>query len=280
MEQWDTNSSDKNMKNLQSRLKIYWLIWLKMAEYAWAETFLNRWTNILFLIGKAIRFSISLFFLILLKNNLQQFADYTTSQVIVFFLTYQFLDTLGQIFFRGVYLFSWQVRSGELDFYLAKPINPLFRILTGKPDILDFLFIFPTTAISVWLITQLNIVMTWPNFFLYLALLLNGFLIVTGIHILVICLGVITTEVDNAIMLYRDVNNLARFPVDIYREPLRTILFFVIPVGVMNTIPAQVLLNVKPTYSLPTAFAVGFLFLFLSLRVWAWSLKKYTSAGG
>jgi ABC-2 type transport system permease protein len=261
-------------------LKKYFYIWQKIAQYALAETFLNRWTNILFMSGKILRLAISLFFLFLLHKNIQSFAGYSIDQVIVFFLTYQFLDTVAQVIYRGVYLFSWQVRSGEMDFYLAKPINPLFRILTGKPDILDALFLIPTTILSIWLVQNLHLTITPQSFLLYLVLLLNGFFIVTGLHILVICLGILTTEVDNAIMLYRDMNTLARFPVDIYKEPLRTVLFFIIPVGVMNTIPSQVLLNITPSYHIGITFAIGIGFLLISLRVWNWSVKQYTSAGG
>ncbi len=262
------------------KIKIYWLIWWKIAQYALAETFLSRWTNLLFLAGKSLRFGMLLFFLLLIEKNIRNFAGYSTNQIIMFFLTYQFLDTLAQVIYRGVYMFSWQVRSGELDFYLSKPISPLFRILTGKPDILDAIFLIPTSILSIWLALHLGLSFTLGSVLLYVALLVNGFLIITSFHILVICLGILTTEVDNAIMLYRDMNALARFPVDIYKEPFRTILFFIVPVGIMNTIPSQVVMNMKPTFALPIVFCVGIIFFAISLWVWKISIKKYTSAGG
>ena len=266
--------------NFTKSAKKYWTIWSKVASYALAETFVSRWTNFFFLFGKAVRVGISLLILFLLQQNIQQIAGYSIDQVIIFFLTYQFLDTVAQIFFRGVYLFSWQVRSGELDFYLAKPINPLFRILTGKPDILDAFFLVPTTILSFWIAANLNITVTWESFLLFVGLMINGFLILTGLHILVICLGIVTTEVDNAVMLYRDINHMARFPIDMYKEPLRTILYFIVPVGIVNTIPAQVLLNLKPGQHLLIATMMGTGFLLFSLWMWKLSVKKYTSAGG
>jgi ABC-2 type transport system permease protein len=268
------------MQKMWNRLKIYWHIWFTIAKYAYEETFLNRWTNALFFIGKAIRFGMALFFLILLHNNIQKFAGYTTDQVMIFFLTYQAIDTLSQVFFRGVYLFSWQVRSGELDFYLSKPINPLFRILTGKPDIIDAVFFLPTTVVSIWLAMQLHIHVTLTSALVYALLMINGFLISTAFHILVICLGIVTTEVDNVVMLYRDTMALARFPVDVYAEPLRGILFFLLPIGLMVTVPAQFLLNLTPSSSLVLTLLIGGGFFFLSLWIWKISLKKYTSAGG
>lgn len=262
------------------RIQTYWIVWSKIAQYGIAFTFINRGTITLLLAGKAVRFGMLLFFLLLIEKNIPNFAGYTTDQVLIFFLTYQFLDTVTQIFYRGVYRFSWQVRSGELDFYLSKPISPLFRILTGEPDILDMIFLVPTTILSIWIAMHLHLTFTLGAFLLYAVLVVNGFLIATGIHILVICLGILTTEVDNAIMLYRDINTLARFPVNIYKEPFRTLLFFIVPVGFMNTIPAQVLLHLQPSYAVPIAFAAGIGFFALSLGIWKISLKKYTSAGG
>ncbi len=262
------------------RLKIYWKIWATIASYAFQETFLNRWTNLLFLFGKMVRFGMLLVFLFLLHQNITGIAGYTMDQVIVFYLTYQFLDTFAQIIYRGVYAFSNSVRTGELDFYLSKPINPLFRILTGKPDILDVIFFFPTTIISLWIISHLQLHITPASVASYFALLINSFFIVTAFHILVVCLGVVTTEVDNAIMLYRDFTNLSRFPVNMYGEPFRTILFFVIPVGLMNTVPAQILMNRPPSISLFVTAIIGMSFFFISLKTWGWSVRHYSSAGG
>jgi ABC-2 type transport system permease protein len=265
-----------NMK----RLTIYWQIWKTIAKYSFAETFLNRWMNLLFFVGKFIRFGMLLAFLLVIQHNMKGFAGYTTNQIVVFFLTYQVIDTLSQVLYRGVYIFSSQVKSGELDFYLIKPVNALFRILTGKPDIIDAIFFVPQIGLSVWLIAHLTSSITFASFLTYLLLVVNGFLIATAFHIFVICLGVLTTEVDNAILLYRDANNLARFPIDLYREPMRTTLFFLIPVGLINTIPAQALLNLTPSYSILLTLGVGATFFALSLVAWKESLKRYTSAGG
>jgi len=262
------------------RLSIYWKIWYTIALNAFQETFLNRWVTALFLFGKALRFSMSLFFLLILQRTITGFAGYTTDQVIIFFLTYQFTDGLTQILYRGVYMFSQQVRSGELDFYLSKPLNPLFRILTGKPDIIDALFFVPTTLVSFFLVSRLHVSVTPTSFLLYCALLVNSFLIGTAFHIFVICLGVLTTEVDNAIMLYRDTTALSRFPVNMYAEPLRFAFFFIIPIGVMNTVPAQVLLQLQPSVTVLFTMLVGVGFFLLSLFAWKFSIRKYTSAGG
>ncbi len=256
----------------------YFIIWATLASSALQETFINRGTNALFLSGKVIRFAFSLLFLLLLKNNLSSFSTYTVDQVIVFYLTYQFIDTLAQVFYRGVYLFGNQIKSGDFDFSLSKPISPLFQALVGKPDINDTLFLIGTTVFSVLMASQLAITITPITFILFCILLCNSFIVATALHILVLVAGIHLTEVDGIIWLYRDVTRLGQFPVTAYIEPLRSLLLFVIPVGILFTVPVDVLLGfVSPVGALLTClFGIGL--LLCSVKIWHWSLKHYQSA--
>lgn len=261
-----------------ARLPTYWKVWKMFAFNALQETFLNRGTNALFISGKVIRLGMSLLFLWLIKTNIQDFSGYTPDQVIIFFLTYQLIDVVSQSLFRGVYLFSHQIRSGEFDFILARPINPLFRSLTGKPDINDVVFMVPTLLVSAIIIAQLNVTITLGSALVFLGLLINSLLIVTGLHILVLVVGVLTTEIDGVIWMYRDLSRLGQFPVTIYLEPVRFALFFIIPIGMMITVPAELLLNRPPSQAVAVAAAFGVGFFAVSLWAWRYSLRHYSSA--
>lgn len=259
-------------------IKTYLKVWQITASNSLQEAFINRWTNAVFMFGKFIRLFMTLLLLWLVRGQVSQLGSYNTDQMVVFFLTYQFIDTFAQIIYRGVYLFSSQVRTGEFDFLLAKPISPLFRSLTGKPDINDFFFLFPSTAISIYIISQLNLNITITSSLMFLALLINSFLIVTAFHIIVLVVGILTTEVDGVIWMYRDLTRMGQFPISIYLEPLRSVLFFLIPVGMMVTIPAEVLIGVQPSYSIGLTTTIGVASILISFSLWRWSLQKYSSA--
>lgn len=261
-----------------SSLRKYSIVWKTLALTEFQQAFIHRGTNILFLIGKFMRLGMALTFLWVIKNTVTQFAGYTTDQMVVFYLTYQLVDVVGQTFFRGVYMFSEKVRSGEFDFTLLKPMSSLFQALVGKPDVNDALFLFPIVGLSMYMLSTLDLTINLSTALWYCLLLLNSFLIVTALHILVLVVGVLTTEVDGVIWMYRDLTALGRFPVTIYGEPLRFILFFIIPTGMMVTIPAEVLLGSSPTFSIGATLLVGITTFFISLRLWNWSLKKYSSA--
>jgi ABC-2 type transport system permease protein len=263
---------------MKKRLNTYWIFWKLNAGNKLQEAFVNRWTNALFMLGKSIRFAFMLTVLFTIKNNVKQFAGYTTDEIVIFFLVYQFVDVMAQVLYRGVYVFQNKIRTGEFDFYLLKPINPLFQALTGYPDVNDAIFLIPTTIISFYLASQLNITITVTSFIVFLLLLINTFLIVTALHITVLVFGLLTNEVDGVVWLYRDFNQFGRFPVSIYQEPLKFLLFFIVPIGMMVTVPAEILLHKNATYPALLAILIGIASFCASLALWKWSLKKYSSA--
>lgn len=256
----------------------YAKIWTMAATQEYQRMLATKVSAMFFFIGKAVRFVMFLLILLLLKQNTKSLVGYSFDTVIIFFLTFNFIDTVSQMFFRGVYQVSGKIRSGELDGYLAKPINVLFRLLTGAPDLNDLLIFIPMLLFSWWYIAQSGVDVSFFHLLLYLLFLFNGFVIAMAFHIFVICFGILTTEVDNTIMLYRDLSQMGRFPVDIYREPLRWVITFVVPVGIMMNIPAQVLTGNPPVRLLIVATVIAVFFLTLSLKTWSYAVREYTSA--
>lgn len=260
------------------RFLTYFKVWLLVASDAAQVVFINRLSSLFFLIGKALRLGISLLVLLLIRSTTHAFGPYTTDQMVVFFLTYVLIDTIAQIFFRGVYSFTNLIRSGELDLLLVKPISPLFLALAGSPDINDAIFLIPTLIVVGLVFFQLHITVTLFSAVLYGLLLINSFLIVTALHIVIVATGLFTTEVDGVVWLYRDLSRFGQFPISVYNQVVRITLFFIIPIGFMITIPTQVLLGIAPSYPLILSFVVGIISLWGSYQFWLSALRQYNSA--
>ncbi len=261
-----------------TKITRYWIYWQRIAQNSLQEAYVNRATNLLFMLGKIVRLTFSLLFLLAIKNNLQLFGSYTTNQLLIFFLTYQLIDVIAQAVFRGVYAFTTKIRRGEFDFDLLKPINPLFQSLMGSPDINDVIFLIPTFGTVIYLINQANLDLTFTNIVLYLVLLGNGLLIATALHICILAFGILTMEVDGLTWLYRDFTFLGQLPVDAYKQPVRGLLSFIIPIGLMITIPARQLLGLSNPLNLLAFCTIGIIIFISSLQLWQVALKKYSSA--
>lgn len=198
-------------------------------------------------------------------------------QALFFYLTFNFIDTITQLFFREVYRFRQLVVTGDFDLVLVKPTNPLFRALAGGADPLDVLMLVPYIGALVWVAVQFGEIDA-VRLGSYLLLVINGLAIATGFHILVLALAIMTTEVDHAIMIYRDLTSMGRVPVDIYREPLRGIITFIVPVGIMMTFPAKSFFGLLSPGMVGLSLVLGAAFLFICLRLWRFALTRYASA--
>lgn len=260
----------KSMK----RFKIYFKIWLTTSRLSLESVFENRLGVILFTLGKIIRFTFFIFFLFIIHRQVAVVSGYTLPQMISFFLIFNILDLFGQLFFRGIYFFREQIISGEFDFKLIKPISPLFQSLTRHTDILDL----PLLLIALgYLLTQIGTI-SFIQMLAFALTLANGLIIITAIHIAVAALGIITTEIDHTIMIYRDISQMARVPIDLYTDSVRSVLTFVIPVAIAYTLPAKSLMGLASGLLIVQSVVIALLSLVASLWLWNFALTKYSSA--
>jgi len=255
----------------------YLHLWKKLTSNSFMSVLTTRFNALIFLLGKSLRFIFFLVFLGTLFSKTQLIAQYTALQAMFFYLTYNIVDTTTQLFFREVYRFRPMIVSGDFDLVLVKPINPLFRALAGGADPLDLFMLVPYIGALAYTAHLLRII-TITNVSVYMLLLLNGILIAAGFHILVLALAILTTEIDHAIMIYRDLTSMGRVPVEIYRDPLRSILTFVVPVGIMMTFPAKAFLGLLSFRTIAFSCFLGVAFVSVCYRVWKYSLSRYSSA--
>lgn len=260
-----------------SNFQRYFRVWLKLTGYSFMTMLTTRFSFIMFLFGKVLRFALFFGFLLFLLSRTKVLVGYNLYQVAFFVLTFNLIDTGVQLLFREVYRFRPLVVSGNFDLVLVKPFNPLFRVLAGGADVIDLFMFIPFSAGVIYLLGKLG-----PLSILHVAgyflLLINAFLIATAFHIAVLALGILTTEIDNTIMVYRDITRMGMVPIDIYKEPLRGFLTFVIPVGMMMTFPAKALMGLLSWPAILVSFLIGGLLFYLSLKFWQYAIRRYSSA--
>lgn len=252
-------------------------IWLIYTNNSFQQILSYRFTVLVFMTGKILRIALFLVFLIFLFEGSNYLAGYDRNQVIFFYLSFNLIDTLGQLFFREVYRFRPLVISGDLDLILIKPMNPLVRVLLGGTDVLDLMMLVMIFVITVWFGVA-NITTNLAYWLVYILLVLNGLVIAAAFHIFVLGLGIMSTSIDHLVMVYRDLTSILRIPVDLYIEPIRFLLTFAIPLGVMITFPPKALMGLLSINNIVISLLIAILMMYLSLKFWNYSLKQYSSA--
>jgi ABC-2 type transport system permease protein len=229
-----------------------------------------------FLVGKIFRFVFFFGFLYFLLLGTKTLAGYSGNQIIFFFLTFNIVDVMTQFLFREVYSFRPMIINGDFDLVLVKPLNALFRVLMGGADVIDLVTIPPLIFATIYVGSLLHPSVLSTLY--YVLLLMNGFLIATAFHIIVLAFAIVTLEVDHAVMIYRDLTSLGRLPVDIYKQPLQAFLTYLIPVGIMISLPAKAMMGFVGPSGILIGLLVGAIALFIAFRFWNYALTKYSSA--
>lgn len=251
-------------------------VWFKTTLMSLQSHLATKGAITMYILGKFIRFYFVLFLIMRVLRDRGGLGIYTRDEIVFFYLFFTLSDMISQIFFRGVYYFDEEVRSGQLDLRLVKPVNLLFQIMTKITDLLDL----PLLVVVIYLIFSLDLQVGPRSILGGMIISLFSFGILTFIHVLIAAVGIISGKAGSLVRIFRDVYLTGRVPVDLYPSAVKSFLFWVIPVGVAATLPAKTFLGLTSTAELTIVGAVFILFGFGCWRLWRFSLTKYSSAGG
>jgi ABC-2 type transport system permease protein len=255
----------------------YFVIWVRTAGMAMQAQLTYRLGSFGFLIGKMIRLVFFFAFVVAIFNHVDTVAGYDLTQTALFFLTYNVVDMVAQIFFRGVYGARRTVSEGDFDFYLVQPCSPLFRIVFSSVDFLDIITLLPVLVMVGVAFGRLPHA-GWERYAAYAALVVNGVALTYSVHVFVAGLTVRTQELENAIWIYRDVMFMGKFPVDVYAQSVRWALTFGVPIAVMTSFPAKAFFGLLSPAWAAYAFALSVFGLVASALYWRASVARYTSS--
>ncbi len=259
-------------------MRKYFKIWKQLTNCAVSSYLSNRLDSFCYFLGKLVRFGFFLLLIISIFRFTNELAGYSKYEVILFFLTFNLVDVLAQAFFRGIYLFREDIRKGNFDYILTKPVNPLFYSLTRLTDILDIIFLLPIIILIIYTAFKLKIVLSILNISAYIFFVVLGVLIIVGIHIVSACITIWTVEGENFIWVYREAMTVGRFPPEILSSFMQFIFTFVMPVIIIVAFPVKAFLGILSLSWMLIALFYTFIFFMGSLWLWRISLKKYSSA--
>lgn len=262
-----------------STLKAYFRVWRRLTALQFESQIANaRGAALIFIAGKLFRFFFALIMVYAVVGKTRALAGYNLEQAVLILAFFNLIQTLNQLFFRGVYMFRPKVQDGTFDFYLLNPLSELFYSLFSYTDALDVLMLIPYTLIVGWAWTSTGFSISAVSILLLFIAIIISMLFVFALHVLVISIGVRYLEVDNTIMLYRDIERMAAFPVSMYGRFGEIFLTYILPFGLMATVPANLVFGFTSPWILLLLFAIALIQIKLALWVWHRALLHYSSA--
>ena len=163
-----------------------------------------------------------------------------------------------------------EIWNGNFDFSLLRPVNVQCLVTFRIWRFFALLDLFLGIGVLIYAATQSTDPITWINWLLFALALIAGTIVIYSLLLGLSALAfwspgfMITWEFDS---LYQ----LARYPIGIYPPLVRILLTWIIPIGLITTIPAQ---------ALSGQIGVGMVILSLCLAGVVFLLASWLFRGG
>lgn len=163
---------------------------------------------------------------------------------------------------------------GGMSSLRLRPLSPVFDTLSSEMagKMVYIVFVVPVTATA-----QMGHTLTPVNVGVFLMTLLASVIILYAILLAFSALvfwspGFLFTWLFSAFF------QMARYPVGLYPGWLRLVLTWIVPVGVMTTMPAQALTGAPPSGTLLGGLALSAVFSAGATALFRTGLRRYASA--
>lgn len=198
-------------------------------------------------------------------------------------------DQLFLAFFAGnFWAFSETLRTGTMDFVLTKPVNSLFSVFTRYQRLASMFSVLLSVAALVYFGMQINsdptvvnkIDFSFVNILGLMVLFALGLILRVGLEIIVGTLMFITIE-GEAVNIFRlNLQQFAKQPGFIYTGPMHVLLFYVFPLALITTMPAQWIYDHEPGFLkvLILMTCLTIITWMMVTKVWKWGIDRYESA--
>lgn len=261
----------------------YVRLWLALARFSLLRELAFRVNFLVKIFVEILWLGILLLFYDTIFAQTETIADWSRPQYLFFVGAYFTIGGLIETFFlENCNEFADLIRTGDLDFFLLKPIDEQFLISCRTIDWSCAPNAIMGCGVMTYALTQLG----WPGFdraALFVALMICGCALAYGFLLMLTAASVWFMRNQSLMEMWWLFGTLMRYPREIFRGDVASIVgvvfSFAIPIMLVTNVPAHVM--AKPTTQ---PWLVGYVFLatvvVLAASRWVFrrALMKYRSA--
>jgi len=171
------------------------------------------------------------------------------------------------------------IKNGEFDMILLKPYPPIGLILSNGFYFQGIGPIIAGLIIIIFSVRSMFLHISFISIILFLLFFLIGIILYMALTIFYCTITIMLVYMNRLGEIIDKFLRFTNYPVEIFMPFLRIIFIVFFPIAVWVYLPTQALLNRVEIYSFISI--IGSIIVFtLSIIMWNFTLKKYTSAGG
>jgi ABC-2 type transport system permease protein len=213
-------------------------------------------------------------------NQVDSIGGWSRGQVTIFLGTFSLLNAINMtIYFFGVSGIPSKIRTGALDHYLTKPINPLLRITFENINLGSAPLIFFSIGIIAYGISLEGTVIHGSTLVLYILFIILMAILYYDMEVIIRTVPFFVISANSIERLEAAALDLCmRVPGVLFKGVFKILFYFMLPYGIMATIPTQIITNSISGIMIAASAVVVVVFTVLTQWFWRFGLRNYKSA--
>ena len=260
------------MRNLKF---IFLLMKLKISRMmVWRFSFFGAF------FADAALFLVQLLTFQIIYSQVDAIGDWNRGQMIIFVGTFSMINALNMlIFFFGIVDIPGKIKRGDLDQYLTKPVNPLLRLTFEEVNPGSFPLVIMSVLIIVYGVNITGVEVSVSLAFCYSVFVLLMTLLWYDMEVILRTIPFLVISANGIMQLEGHLLEMNfKVPGILFKGAFKVIFYFILPYGIMSTVPTQLLTGGMTFSGLVQALCVVVFFTVFTLWFWKFGLKHYKSA--
>lgn len=238
-----------------------------------------RWNALGYTLSSIFSLVLSVVFINIYFSFSGEIQGWNKYQVLFLVGLYKVMSSLfTMFFFKSVAALPEYMQKGELDIFLLKPISSQFYISFRLVRSYDIITALSGFVVVFYALNKLQVSYTIWDWVLLLVGFISGLTILYSIYFLIATLSIWLIKFDSINDVYFILRDPLSIPTDFFSKNLQLFLTFIIPLGIILTIPVRVFIGKSSEYFIILCIVVAMFSIWLSNRFWKFALKSYTSA--
>lgn len=219
-----------------------------------------------------------LLIVLVIYRNTDSVAGWNRGDAFALAATVFLLGSFSHALFFSLMEIPEQVRRGTLDFVVTKPIDSQFWVSLRRFNFDQIGAIVAGIAMLIYGVVTSSHRPDLAAWLCFVTLFASAVLLYNSFMTILMTLGIWLVRVDNLWVLGETVQQVARYPMDIFQPQMKAFLTFTLPLAFIAYVPASQL--VRGADFRLMAIGIGWaIALFLASRVyWKFAMKHYSSA--
>lgn len=257
----------------------YVKLWLNFLRMSWMADLEYRLNISVRFFGEFMWYTAQLSVFEVLYLHAPAISGWDVHSMRVFMGTLFIGDVCYMIFFQeNMDNFSQLVRDGDLDMYLAKPINSQFMVSCRKIATAYTLNLTIIMGYLIWAIQQLPQALSAVQMAGFVFALACGILTLYALRFLFMTLVLYLQNGSNIHFVWYNLYRLATRPDPIFPFYLRMMVLTVFPIAFFASVPSRILVEGLDPQLLIAAPLIAGGTVYLSHLAWNRALRLYSSA--